>query len=856
MKARLFILVIAFYAGVFAMGTSVVAATNDISGLLQKGLFEEEANRNLDAAISAYQAVVAQMEKDHQFAATAVFRLAECYRKLGRTNEATAQYQRVLREFSDQTELVKLSQEYVSTAPATNSHSSFQDRLQRIVKQTAESDEDNEVKRIQAMIKDSPDLINAYNGQVTPLITAVQNNRLQVVSFLLDNKADTEVRDRRSGMTPLMDAAGQGNVQMVELLLKYGADVNAGKQTPPNYAPGAGDGDTALHYAAQMGFKAVAETLLAHGANVNAQNSGGQTPLYLTAEKGYRAVAEVLLAHGADLEKKSSSGASPLYAAVDAGNRAMGELLLANKADVNGANNQGWNPLIDVAAKGNKNMVEFLLANKADVNSKSSDGTTPLIAAASNGGHLEVVKFLLDHGADVNVPRVDPRYNPSKFDALYEAINRNDRELAELLLNNKADPDAATDFNSGEKFTALSLATQRDETEIVRMLLEHKADPNRATRYGATSLHWATQQNVTHGEAIADLLLSHGADVNARDENGQTPLHWAAKKNAKGLVELLVAHHADVNAKDDQGNTPLDLRVAQNPIGAVTVAANGTAPLSYQWTTLNPGVPGANPADAITDVLRAHGAITELERGTIRYVRTGMQAPTVAFRRGVPLQDNLTLFDLIALIYAPATWQFQYPAYEPPGLKFPDFSNIKITRLQPDGRNNDIKVNLKSIFDARDCAKNVPLQWGDVVEIPELDHNVKETWRGLHPFARETLKKCLERHIEILVKGQTTKVTLMTDPPYLFDTDSGTTHHQPAVDEKSPDKQLLSPWLNDVVYGANVILASSDLTRVKLKRTDSATHQTQTEVYNLEKNGNSAAVLLRDGDVIEIPEKQ
>src|SRR5882762_6023769 len=80
-------------------------ATNDVSGLLRKGLFEEEANHNLDAAIRAYESVVTQTEKNRQFAATAVFRLGECYRKQGKTNEANAQYQKILRDFSDQPEL-------------------------------------------------------------------------------------------------------------------------------------------------------------------------------------------------------------------------------------------------------------------------------------------------------------------------------------------------------------------------------------------------------------------------------------------------------------------------------------------------------------------------------------------------------------------------------------------------------------------------------------------------------------------------------------------------------------------------------------------------------------------------------
>ena len=82
---------------------------NDLSALLQKGLFEEEATHNLDAAITAYQAAVSGFDKDRKLAATAVFRLGESLRKQGKTNEAAAQYERVVREFSDQETLAKQS---------------------------------------------------------------------------------------------------------------------------------------------------------------------------------------------------------------------------------------------------------------------------------------------------------------------------------------------------------------------------------------------------------------------------------------------------------------------------------------------------------------------------------------------------------------------------------------------------------------------------------------------------------------------------------------------------------------------------------------------------------------------------
>ncbi len=79
------------------------AQTNDLTALLQQGLLEEQANQNLDAAITDYQALATQFDKARKVAATAVFRIGECYRMQGRTNEAAAQQERVLHDFSDQT---------------------------------------------------------------------------------------------------------------------------------------------------------------------------------------------------------------------------------------------------------------------------------------------------------------------------------------------------------------------------------------------------------------------------------------------------------------------------------------------------------------------------------------------------------------------------------------------------------------------------------------------------------------------------------------------------------------------------------------------------------------------------------
>ena len=114
MKIKLCVLIFALTAALAS------AQTTNLTTLLQQGLFEEQASRNLPAAISNYQALAAQFDQDRQLAATAVFRIGECYRMEGRTNEAAAQYQRILRDFSDQTTLATLSRQNLTGMGVTS----------------------------------------------------------------------------------------------------------------------------------------------------------------------------------------------------------------------------------------------------------------------------------------------------------------------------------------------------------------------------------------------------------------------------------------------------------------------------------------------------------------------------------------------------------------------------------------------------------------------------------------------------------------------------------------------------------------------------------------------------------------
>lgn len=95
--------------------------------------------------------------------------------------------------------------------------------------------------------------------------------------------AQVDDRGQKNDCTPLMEAASAGHVDIIELLFKHGADVNAQSST----------GNTPLMYACAGGHEKAVKLLLDHGAKVEDHNENGHTPLMEAASAGHVGVAKV-----------------------------------------------------------------------------------------------------------------------------------------------------------------------------------------------------------------------------------------------------------------------------------------------------------------------------------------------------------------------------------------------------------------------------------------------------------------------------------------------------------------------------------------------------------------------------------
>jgi cytohesin len=171
-------------------------------------------------------------------------------------------------------------------------------------------------------------------------------------------------------------------------------------------------------------------------------------------------------------------------------------------------------------------------------------------AAAS--GDMEKVKALLKDN-----PELASRTDANGLTPLHYAAAADQKDVAELLLANKADVNAKmTPGGRTPGRTPLHFAAAIGRREMVEWLLAHHANINAKAIDGMTPLHIAVFQGHKN---VVEVLLASKADVNTTlTVNGETPLHAAAFKDEKELATLLIANKADVNAKDTSGRTPLD----------------------------------------------------------------------------------------------------------------------------------------------------------------------------------------------------------------------------------------------------------------------------------------------------------
>jgi ankyrin repeat protein len=462
------------------------------------------------------------------------------------------------------------------------------------------------------------------------------------------------------GMTPLHCAAQRGNDAMVELLLDYGADINA--QTAK--------GDTALHLATIKGHRKTMKILLARDVDTTKTNEVGHTALHMAiGTVSDEATIPLLVKSKVDVNAlNSKTGDTGLHLAVQFKRPRILLFLLNKKAIINSFNKKGLTPLQLAAKLNNCEALTLLLEREANVESRLHDSVTALHEAAA-GGNWIAFDLLLAGGADINA------WDKDGETLLHsKTFQPHGLGMATKLLDDGANPEA----RNSKGYTPLQCAAMAGNKAVFFLLLERGANIAVETPRGENLLHITPPCHEDYLN-ILQTLLQKGLGVNARSSQGWTPLHQTAFRGTGSpditydksceYLEMLLAHGADIGSVADSPEKETALHLATRAYiprpsfisllldrGADVNAKNGDGKTALHLAAMR-------GRETVFRILLKHGADSSVKITTSIINDEGVVPPSTEEKKeddnDIPAPDKesgLTAFDLAKANPLGALW--------------------------------------------------------------------------------------------------------------------------------------------------------------------------------------------------------
>jgi ankyrin repeat protein/L-ascorbate metabolism protein UlaG (beta-lactamase superfamily) len=388
-----------------------------------------------------------------------------------------------------------------------------------------------DLAKIKALVAKDPKVVNEKEAEGgTPLHFASHSGNVEIIAFLLANKADIKAVDDL-GRSPLHLAASAGHGETVDLLIAKGAETKAVCR----------DGRNLLHCAAAGGLVGLMERLVRDGFPVDGPDRYGRTPLLKAAEAGSDKAAEFLLSRGANVMSRSSFGQTPLHEATFSGNLRLLDILVKHGADIHAVNQEGSTPLLYVSQTGRAEVIDWLLEHGARLDVWNKWNETPLTFPLGNGFQQLVEKLW---------PRAEALRNRDLLEKypLHRVAYLGIAPAAAFLLGKGV----SIDLKDESGRTPFQRAAQGGSVDIAQMLLDKGVKVDAADPEGSTALHLAVMKGRTD---MVRFLLQKGANPRAKDGNGRTPLDLAGEYSYPAIAGIL----KDAGAEPTPGIEPHDV---------------------------------------------------------------------------------------------------------------------------------------------------------------------------------------------------------------------------------------------------------------------------------------------------------
>jgi len=311
-----------------------------------------------------------------------------------------------------------------------------------------------------------------------------------------------------------MIAATNGGTDIVSLLVENKADADLKDK----------NGNCALDYAIIVGHNSIVKTLM----NVTSADIINSNSFNLAIANGHLDIVKSLIESGANVDSLDKSLMTPLHYAASKGCADIIRLLIEKGASINAVSGDSKTPLILACANNDLNAVELLINNGANPCVRDNFGYSPLMTAVFYANEKVadmLIKFEVKKGVN--------KFRLIDFnDALIIACSKGLEETIRALLANGADVNVK--HNLG--ITPLICAARSAKPAVADILIKAGADIAHADSCGKTALHYAA---LGADAACFKILIEAGADLRAKDDNGQTPADIAINEGHQEFIDII-----------------------------------------------------------------------------------------------------------------------------------------------------------------------------------------------------------------------------------------------------------------------------------------------------------------------------
>ena len=382
------------------------------------------------------------------------------------------------------------------------------------------------------------------------------------------------------GLTAVLHAADEGNLDVLKLLQSNGASINHVSNNGTNAimlaSMGTGSCETVMW-------------LIEQGVDVNHCGGDGFTAVLHAADEGNLDVLKLLQSNGASINHVSTNGTNGIISAsMGTGSCETVMWLIEQGIDVNHCDKDGFTAVHRAAQGGHLDLLKLLQINVANIHQVSSNGTNAIISALWGTGSCETVMWLIEQGVNVNHCDIDG------FTGVHDAAYKGNLDVLKILDSSGAN---ICQVNSNGINSIMSASMGTGSCETVRWLLEQGVDVNHSNKHGFTAVHCAAEKGnldvlkllhsnganidqVTIGDMNSIMsasqgtgscetvrwLVGQGVDVNHSDKDGFTAVHYAAEKDNLDVLKLL--HNSGANIHQVNRNGIISLMSASLGTGS------------------------------------------------------------------------------------------------------------------------------------------------------------------------------------------------------------------------------------------------------------------------------------------------